>query len=65
MCEGKVRHGKITQGTEILKEKKKQKNVEARNNGSNQKHRGKHQHYTWPNGKKMVWMWRSMKYDQI
>lgn len=46
MCEGKVRHGKIQQGTEILKIKKKQKNVETRNNGSNKKHRGKHQQYT-------------------
>lgn len=47
MCEGKDRHGKIQQGTEILKIKKKQqKNVETRNNGSNKKHRGKHQQYT-------------------
>lgn len=65
MCEGKDRHGKIQQGTEILKIKKKQKNVETRNNGSNKKHRGKHQQYTWPSGKKMVWRWRSMNYDQI
>lgn len=52
MCEGKVRHGKIQQGTEILKIKKNQKNVDARNNGSNRKHRGKHHQYTWPNEKK-------------
>lgn len=46
MCEGKVRHGKVQQGTEILKIKKQQKNIEARNNGSNKKHREKHQQHT-------------------
>lgn len=66
MCEGKVRHGKIQQGTEILKKKKKRRKMQKQEIMDQIKSTEENINIT-PGQmeKKMVWMWRSMKYDQI